>query len=49
MQFEPIIDDIHMEGTVSQIFDIGPTFYLMIKKGETFCIFFLPFTIYSMK
>ena len=32
------VDNIHLEGTVSQIFDVGPTFYFMSKTGN-----FLPF------
>ena len=27
-KFEMCIDEIHMEGSVSQNFDIGPSFYL---------------------
>ena len=28
-----LIDNIHLEGTVSQIFYLGPSFYLTLKKG----------------
>ena len=34
-----------MEVTVSQIFDIGPSFDFMIKNGKPFVIVFLTFTI----
>ena len=44
MKFVPVVDNIQMEGTVSQIFDIGPRFYFMIR--ETFCNCF--FYIYSL-
>ena len=33
------IDNILMEGTVSQNFDLGPSFYFMLKKGKLFVIF----------
>ena len=39
IKFCPCVDNIYMEGTVSQNFDIGPSFYFMTKKRETFCIF----------
>ena len=32
-------DNIHLEGTVSQILDLGPTFYFMAKNGKLFTIF----------
>ena len=40
MNFLPVVDNTHMEGTVSQIFDIGPSFYFMIKNGKLFVIVF---------
>ena len=33
-------DNIHFEGTMSEIFDSGPSFYFMSKNGELFVIFF---------
>ena len=32
----PVVDNTQMEGTVSPIFDIGPSFYSMIKNGKLF-------------
>ena len=46
MKFLPAVDNIQMEGTVSQNFDTGPSFYFMIKNGELFVIVFLTFTLY---
>ena len=37
VRFSPFVASTQMEGTVSQIFDIGPSFYFMIKKREAFC------------
>ena len=34
MKFLQDVDNIHTEGTVSQIFDIGPSFYFVIKNGK---------------
>ena len=34
-----LIDNIHSEGTVSQIFNLGPSFYFMSKNGKPFVIF----------
>ena len=45
MKFLPFVDNTHMEGTISQIFDIGPSFDFMIKNGKPFVIIFLTFTI----
>ena len=28
------VDNTHMEGTVSQISDLGPSFYFMLKNGK---------------
>ena len=33
-KFLPVVDNIQMEGIVSQIFDISPSFYFMIKTGN---------------
>ena len=30
------IENIHLEGTVSQIFDLGPSFIFMTKNGKIF-------------
>ena len=45
MKFLPVVDNTQMEEMVSQIFDIGPSFYFMIKNGKLLVIFFL--NIYS--
>ena len=34
------LDNIHLEGTVSQIFYLGPSFYFMTKNGKLFAIFY---------
>ena len=34
------MDNIHLEGTVSQNFNLGPSFYFMSKNGKRFTIFF---------
>ena len=49
MTILPVVDNTHMEGTVSQIFDIGPSFYFMIKNGKLFVIAFLTFKLYFIK
>ena len=46
MIFLPVVDNTHMEGTVSQICYIGPSFYFMIKNGKLFVIVF--FDIYTL-
>ena len=33
------MDNIHLEGTVSQNFNLGPGFYFMSKNGKIFTIF----------
>ena len=33
MKFQTHVKNIHMEGTVSQIFYIGPSFYFVSKNG----------------
>ena len=38
-----------MEGTVSQILDMGPNFYFIIKNGKLFENVFLIFTLYFIK
>ena len=35
-KFSPCVDNIYMEGTLSQNVDIGPSFYFMTKNGELF-------------
>ena len=45
MKFLLVNGNIQMEGTVSQIFYIGPRFDFMIKKGKLFVIFFSIFKI----
>ena len=43
MKFLPVVYNIQMKGTVSQIVYIGSRFYFMIKNGKLFVIFFLTF------
>ena len=45
----PVVDSTQMEGTVSQIFDIGPSFYFMIKNGKLFVMFFITFILELIK
>ena len=49
MKFLPVVDNTQMEETVSQIFDIGPSFYFMIKNGKLLVIFFLTFILHFIK
>ena len=49
MEFVPVVDNIQMEGTVSQIFDIGHSFYFAMKNGKHFVTVFLIFTLYFIK
>ena len=49
MKFSPVVNNTLMEGTVSQIFHIGPSFYFMIKNGELFVIVFSTFSIHFIK
>ena len=39
IKFCPCVDNIYMEGMVSQNFDIGPSFYFMTKNGKLFHFF----------
>ena len=39
MKFYTLVNNINMEGTVSQIFDIGPSFIFMSKNGKILVIF----------
>ena len=34
-----LVDNIHLEGTVSQNFYLGPSFYFMLKNGKLYTIF----------
>ena len=34
MKVLPLVYNIQIEGSVPQIFDIGPSFHFMIKKGN---------------
>ena len=45
VRFSPVVASTQMEGTVSQIFDIGPIFYFMIKNGKPFVMFFITFIL----
>ena len=49
MKSLPVVDNTQMKGTVSQIFDISPSFYFMIKNGKLFVIVFLTFTLHLIK
>ena len=48
-KFLPVVDNTQMEGTVSQIFDIAPRFYFMVKNGKLFVIDLLTFTLHLIK
>ena len=39
MKFYTLVNNIHMKGTVSQIFDIVPSFIFMSKSGKILVIF----------
>ena len=39
IRFSAYVQNIHMEGTVSQIFDLGFSFCFILKKRVTFCHF----------
>ena len=45
----PVVDDIHMKGTVSQIIDIGSRFDFITKNGKLFFFFFLAFILHFIK
>ena len=49
MKLLPVVDNTHMEGTVSQSFDTCPSFDFMIKNGKLFVIVFLTFTLHFIK
>ena len=49
MKFLRFVDYTYMEGTVSQIFDIGPSFGFIKKNGKPFVIVFLTFTLHFIK
>ena len=49
MTFLPVVNSTQIEGTVSQIFDIGPSFYFLIKNGKLFVISFFTFILYLIK
>ena len=49
MNLLPVVDYTHIEGKVSQISYIGPSFDLMIKNGKLFVIVFLTFTLHFIK
>ena len=46
IEFLPDVDNIRTEEIVIQIFDIGPSFYFMIKNGKLFSNCF--YDIYSL-
>ena len=45
----PVVDNTQMEGTVSQILYIGPSFDFMIQNGKLFVIAFLTFIVHFIK
>ena len=49
MKLLPLVYNTQMEGTVSQIFDKGPSFYFMEKNGKLFVIFLLTFVLHFIK
>ena len=49
MKFLPVVDNIHMKGTVSQIIDTGSRIYFITKNGKLVVIFFLAFILHFIK
>ena len=49
LNFLPVVDDIHMKGTVSQIIDIVSRFDFITKNGKLVVIFFLAFILHFIK
>ena len=49
MEFLPVIDNIHMEGTVCRIFDMIFRFDFITKNGKHFFIFLLSFILHFIK
>ena len=49
MKYFLVVDIIQIEGIMSQIFDIGPSLYFMIKNGILFVIVYLTFILYFIK
>ena len=50
MKSLPLIENIHMEGMVSQIFDVGSSFDFITKNGKLVIIlFFLAFIVHFIK
>ena len=45
----PVVDNTQMEGTVSQVLYIGPSFDFMLKNGKLYVIAFLTFTVHFIK
>ena len=43
MKLRTVVDNIKVEGMVSQIFDIGPDFYFVLKIGKLVVLTFLHF------
>ena len=39
LKFSVLVNNIYMEGTVSQILIVGPSFYFMTKKGNFLTLF----------
>ena len=49
MEFLPVIDNIHIEGTVSHIFDMVFRFDFITKNGKHFVIFLLSFILHFIQ
>ena len=49
MEFSPVVDIIQIEGTVSQICYMWPSFYFMIKNGKLFVIVFLTVIFHKIR
>ena len=49
MTFFPVVDNIHVQGTVSQIIDIGSRFDFITKKGKLVNILFVAFILHFIK
>ena len=49
MTFLPVVDNIHMKGSVSQIINIGSRFDFITKKRKLVVIFVLAFILHLIK
>ena len=49
LKFLPVVDNIYIKGTVSQIIDIGSRFHFITKNGKLVVILFLAFILHFIK